>query len=128
MTENKRFKQLTEEGFTHAFIDMENLDISYICDNSNDCKNIVDLLNGLNEEIYELTQEMGELGRIHAEEINKIEDEFDEEILKLEKENEQLKSENEYLKQRLDDVLQELYCKDRKLEELNVDIECCDKE
>lgn len=38
-----------------------------------------------------------------------------------------LKEENEQLKQRMDDVLTELYCKDRKLEELGIDIECCDK-
>lgn len=38
-----------------------------------------------------------------------------------------LSDENKYLKQRLDEVLAELYCKDRKLEELGVNIECCDK-
>jgi len=45
----------------------------------------------LNEKNKELKQEIGDLGTAHAEEINKIEDEFYEEILKLEKENEQLK-------------------------------------
>ena len=40
---------------------------------------------------------------------------------------ESLEKENEELKKRLENVLSELYCKDRKLEELNVDIECCDK-
>ncbi len=48
-------------------------------------------LNKLNDENEQLKQEMGDLGTIHAEEINKIENEFDDEILKLEKENEQLK-------------------------------------
>lgn len=45
----------------------------------------------LKKENEQLKQEMGDLGTAHAEEINKIEDEFDEEILKLKKENEQLK-------------------------------------
>ena len=45
----------------------------------------------LHEENQALKKEMGDLGTVHAEEINKIEDEFDEEILKLEKENEQCK-------------------------------------
>lgn len=53
---------------------------------------IVNELNELAEENKQLKQEMSDLGTTHAEEINKIEDEFDEEILKLEKENEQLKS------------------------------------
>ena len=51
------------------------------------------VLNELNDENEQLKQEMDDLGTAHAEEINKIEDEFDEEILKLEKENEQLASE-----------------------------------
>ena len=38
-----------------------------------------------------------------------------------------LEKENEQLKNRLDEVLKELYCKDRKLEELGEDIRCCDK-
>ena len=62
---------------------------------------IVDVLNQLNDENEQLKQEMGDLGTAHAEEINKIENEFDEEILKLEKENEQLKKEVEDLKQAL---------------------------
>ena len=45
----------------------------------------------------------------------------------IEKKINALNDENEQLKNRLDKVLKELYCKDRKLEELNVDIECCDK-
>ena len=49
-------------------------------------------LNELHEENIELKQEMGDLGTAHAEEINKIEDEFYEEILKWEKKNEQLKT------------------------------------
>lgn len=39
----------------------------------------------------------------------------------------ELNDKNEQLKQRFEDVLAELYCKDRKLEELGVSIECCDK-
>lgn len=42
-------------------------------------------------------------------------------------ENEQLKEENKYLKKRIKVISDELYCKDRKLEELGVPIECCDK-
>ena len=34
--------------------------------------------------------------------------------------------ENNYLKKHLKEVLKELYCKDRKLEELGISIECCD--
>ena len=37
-----------------------------------------------------------------------------------------LYEENEQLRTRLEDVLAELYCKDRKLEELGISIECCD--
>ena len=37
-----------------------------------------------------------------------------------------LNSENEQLRTRLQDVLTELYCKDRKLEDLGISIECCD--
>jgi len=58
---------------------------------------ICKLLNELAEENNDLKQEMGDLGTAHAEEINKIEDEFDEEILKLENENEQLKKTNQEL-------------------------------
>lgn len=49
------------------------------------------LLNELHKENKQLNQEMGDLGAAHAEEIGRIEDEFDEEMLKLEKENEFLK-------------------------------------
>ena len=38
----------------------------------------------------------------------------------------ELHEENEYLKNRLKSVLNELYCKDRVLEENGVGIECCD--
>ena len=38
-----------------------------------------------------------------------------------------LKEENKYLKKRIKVISDELYCKDRKLEELGVPIECCDK-
>ena len=38
-----------------------------------------------------------------------------------------LKEENKYLKKRIEVISDELYCKDRKLEELGVPIECCDK-
>lgn len=56
-----------------------------------DISKLAQLLNMLHEENQQLLSEMFELGTTHAEEINKIEDKFDEEILKLEKENEQLK-------------------------------------
>ena len=59
------------------------------CNHSEICNE----LNKLIDENEQLKQEMGDLGTAHAEEINKIEDDFDEELLKLEKENEQLKKE-----------------------------------
>ena len=34
--------------------------------------------------------------------------------------------ENKYLKKRIKAISDELYCKDRKLEELGIPIECCD--
>ena len=39
----------------------------------------------------------------------------------------ELSEENKYLKKRIKVISDELYCKDRKLEELGVHIECCDK-
>ena len=51
----------------------------------------------------------------------------DENLLDLVKYVDILQYENEQLKQRLDEVLSELYCKDRKLEELGISVECCDK-
>lgn len=45
----------------------------------------------------------------------------------LKAKNDALKEENEYLKKRIKVISDELYCKDRKLEELGVPIECCDK-
>ena len=38
-----------------------------------------------------------------------------------------LANENNYLKKRIKAISDELYCKDRKLKELGVPIECCDK-
>jgi len=38
-----------------------------------------------------------------------------------------LEAENEHLRKRVKAILDELYCKDRKLEELGIPIECCDK-
>ena len=38
-----------------------------------------------------------------------------------------LYEEHKYLKKRIKVISDELYCKDRKLEELGVPIECCDK-
>lgn len=38
----------------------------------------------------------------------------------------ELSDENEQLRTRLQDILAELYCKDRKLEDLGINIECCD--
>lgn len=38
-----------------------------------------------------------------------------------------LANENNYLKKRIKAISDELYCKDRKLEELGIPIECCDK-
>lgn len=54
-------------------------------------KQLHEWLQQTREENEQLKQEMGDLGTAHAEEINKIEDEFDEEILKLKKENKQLR-------------------------------------
>ena len=45
----------------------------------------------------------------------------------LEADVKRLMKENEYLKKRIEVISDELYCKDRKLEELGVPIECCDK-
>ena len=45
----------------------------------------------------------------------------------LKEENDALKEENNYLKERIKVISDELFCKDRKLEELGVPIECCDK-
>ena len=45
----------------------------------------------------------------------------------LKAKNDALKEENEYLKKRIKVISDELYCKDRQLEELGVPIECCDK-
>jgi hypothetical protein len=47
----------------------------------------------------------------------------------LKNENQHMKDvldENKQLKKHLKEVLKELYCKDRKLEELGISIECCD--
>ena len=73
-------------------------------------------LNNLSDENEQLKQEMRDLGTVHAEEINKIEDEFDEEILKLEKENEQLKQENNDLIRLINDLGSEEM--DRQMEEI----------
>ena len=40
----------------------------------------------------------------------------------------ELKEENEHLRKRVKAISDELYCKDRKLEELGIPIECCDKD
>lgn len=68
----------------------------------------VDMMNALHEENEQLKQEIGDLGTAHAEEINKIEDEFDEEILKLKKENEQLKQQLEYQQEGIVDAIDSL--------------------
>ena len=39
----------------------------------------------------------------------------------------QFNYENNYLKNRLKEYQRELYCKDRKLDELGISVECCDK-
>ena len=82
MTENKRFDCFENTWGSRTITD------------NGECigaETAVDLLNQLNEENEQLKQEMRDLGTAHAEEINKIEDEFNEEILKLEKENGQLR-------------------------------------
>ena len=40
----------------------------------------------------------------------------------------ELNDENKNLKKRIKAISDELYCKDRKLEELGIPIECCDKD
>ena len=45
----------------------------------------------------------------------------------LPKRGDRIFEENKYLKKRIEVISDELYCKDRKLEELGVPIECCDK-
>lgn len=52
---------------------------------------------------------------------------IDEAFRKCWKDNGKLFEENKYLKKRIEVISDELYCKDRKLEELGVPIECCDK-
>lgn len=62
--------------------------------------------------------------------INDLNGEFEELsafIIEQRKEIQTLKEENKYLKKRIKVISDELYCKDRKLEELGVSIECCDK-
>lgn len=88
----KRF-QLFKHKNEEYILDEPNVHLDFIemLGDALSFEEIVDLLNAFNEENEQLKQEMGNLGTAHAEEINKIEDEFDEEILKLKKENEQLK-------------------------------------
>jgi chromosome segregation ATPase len=113
-------------------------DLFYILDNDKgtpvvDGRVICDLLNEQHEQIKELEQQVGndynEANSLTVRIANLTEEldyykskcgSLEEGYLKSQKENEQLK-------QRLEDVLAELYCKDRKLEELGVSIECCDK-
>jgi regulator of replication initiation timing len=106
----KRFK-LIYNPHTILWDNLEDKDV-FAWAEDDDPQEIVDKLNELYEENEQLRhdatillqsnqdyrreneqllKEMGDLGTAHAEEINKIEDEFDEEILKLEKENDQLK-------------------------------------
>ena len=61
-------------------------------------------------------------------ELSECKTDVEEEYLDFSIEMEKVKQENKQLKQRFDEILSELYCKDRKLEELNVSIECCDKD
>lgn len=80
--------QNNETGKRYNFAD-ENCDYEFLKDINNSYMD-------LKKENEQLKYEMGELGTAHAEEINSIEDKFDEEILKLEKENEQLKQDGLY--------------------------------
>lgn len=64
-----------------------------IYENSMSAQENVDWLNRLYDENQQLLSEMSELGASHAEEINKIEDSFDKEILELEKKNMMLEQE-----------------------------------
>ena len=87
----RRLNELQEENQDNKamieFLDTENTQIM------NELKTRTQIQHQLEEENEQLKNEMGDLGTAHAEEINKIEDEFFEEILKLEKENEELKEE-----------------------------------
>lgn len=80
----KRFTNVNEDIFQYG---------EWYCSAGGEhCADVIaTALNMVTEENEQLISEMGELGTAHAEEINSIEDKFDEEILKLEKENEQLK-------------------------------------
>lgn len=92
MTENKRFELAWENFDGWAIYDTTGEysdDEDYIDWLSG--QKAVDVLNHFADENEQLRKEMEDLGTAHAEEITNIEDEFDEEILKLEKENEQLK-------------------------------------
>lgn len=94
MTENKRFELAWENFDGWAIYDTTGEysdDEDYIDWLSG--QKAVDVLNHFADENEQLRKEMGDLGTAHAEEISNIEDEFDEEILKLEKENEQLQKE-----------------------------------
>ena len=55
--------------------------------------------------------------------LNSLDDELEESSAFIIEQRE----ENKYLKKRIKVISDELYCKDRKLEELGVPIECCDK-
>lgn len=67
------------------------------------------------EVIFEISN-WNSLGEMHKTECENIVDLLNE-----------LSEENKYLKKRIKVISDELYCKDRKLEELGVPIECCDK-
>ena len=87
---------MTAERFEYTFEGIEdtletNEENKYISCNKDGFQDLCEMLNELHEENVELKKEIGDLGTAHAEEINKIEDEFYEEILKLERENEELK-------------------------------------
>ena len=121
---------MSEEEFTIESIGMEE---SY-CDHScilrgeevisdgipsADARSIVEILNGLYDENRHL--------KAKASSWKNIAFLIDEAFRKCWKDNGKLFEENKYLKKRIEVISDELYCKDRKLEELGVPIECCDK-
>lgn len=103
---NKRFRKERIKGTGMQFIvdettrkENSNGSVGYKAYSTTDmtCDELVDLLNALHEDYEKLKQEVRELEKTYAEEVFKIEDKFDEEILALKKENEQLKQDKKRL-------------------------------
>ena len=83
---------------------------------------IVDLLNEQDKKIKELSIKYANRETKIIKEVGDIlQNNF--EIM-----DQRLSDENKHLKKRIKAISDELYCKDRKLEELGIPIECCDRD